>query len=54
MSRDADWFDNEDEALRRCWHPVAEVEALDGDGPHPVRLLGDDYASSGPTADPGH
>ncbi len=41
MSR---WFDNENRGLRQFWQPVARIEDLAGDGPHPVRLLGDDYA----------
>ncbi|MDY7104290.1 MAG: aromatic ring-hydroxylating dioxygenase subunit alpha [Actinomycetota bacterium] len=38
------WFGNTHPALRACWHPIAEVAALDGDGPHPVRLLGESWA----------
>lgn len=38
------WFDNEHPSLAACWHPVAEVDALDGPGPHAVRLLGRDLA----------
>lgn len=38
------WFDNENVGLRQFWHPVARISDLDGDGPHPVRLLGNDYA----------
>jgi vanillate O-demethylase monooxygenase subunit len=30
--------------MRQFWHPVAAVAELDGDGPHAIRLLGDDYA----------
>lgn len=40
---DLRWFTNTDAALRRCWHPVAALDALDGDGPHRVRLLGEDH-----------
>ncbi len=39
----ARWFTNTNPALRRFWHPVAAVVELDGPGPHPVRLLGDDW-----------
>lgn len=39
----AKWFDNQNGGLRRFWHPVAIVAELDGDGPHPVRLQGEDY-----------
>lgn len=42
-SSDHTWFGNDHPALRRVWHPVAEVDELDGPGPHPIRLLGDDY-----------
>ncbi len=38
------WFGNEHPSLRRCWHPIGRVDAVDGAGPFPVRLLGDDYA----------
>ena len=38
---DAVWFDNEHPALRRCWHPVARVAELGGDGPLAVELLGE-------------
>lgn len=38
------WFGNDHPSLRRAWHPVAEVGELVGSGPHPIRLLGDDYA----------
>ncbi len=38
------WFDNEHPSLRRCWHPIADLRDLEGPGPHPVRLLGDDWA----------
>lgn len=37
------WFTNENTGLRFFWHPVASVSELDGDGPHPIRLLGRDY-----------
>lgn len=37
------WFGNDHPALRRCWHPVARIAELHGDGPHPVRLLGDGW-----------
>ena len=37
------WFDNEHPGLRRFWHPVAATGDIDGDGPHPVRLLGEDF-----------
>ena len=37
------WFTNTNPGLRRFWHPVAAVEQLDGPGPHPVRLLGEDW-----------
>ncbi len=37
------WFTNENPGLRYFWHPVASVDDLDGDGPHPIRLLGGDY-----------
>ena len=37
------WFGNDHPALRRCWHPVCRVADLDGDGPHPVRLLGSSW-----------
>lgn len=36
------WFDNEHPGLRQFWHPVAAIDDLDGDGPHPIRLLGED------------
>lgn len=39
----AGWLDNEHPALRRGWHPVARVDELAGDGPLPVRLLGEDW-----------
>lgn len=38
------WFGNDHPSLRRVWHPIADVGELDGPGPHPIRLLGDDYA----------
>lgn len=38
------WFDNEHPSLRHCWHPIADLRDLDGPGPHPVRLLGQDWA----------
>ena len=38
------WFDNAHPSLRRCWHPIAVVEELAGEGPHPVRLLGAAWA----------
>lgn len=41
---DERWFGNEHPALRRVWHPIADVGELDGPGPHEVRLLGGDYA----------
>ncbi|MEM9515765.1 MAG: aromatic ring-hydroxylating dioxygenase subunit alpha [Actinomycetota bacterium] len=37
------WFDNEHPSLRRCWHPVARVAELTGDGPHAVELLGEHW-----------
>ncbi len=37
------WFDNLHPGQRRFWHPVAAIRELDGRGPHPIRLLGDDY-----------
>jgi len=40
---DSRWFDNENAGLRHFWQPVAFVDDLDGDGPHPIRLLGQDY-----------
>lgn len=39
-----EWFDNENAGLASFWHPVARLSDLEGDGPHPVRLLGNDYA----------
>jgi len=39
----ARWFDNENPGLRQFWHPIARVADLDGDGPHPARILGEDY-----------
>ena len=41
---DGAWFGNLHPALRHCWHPVGAMDELRGDGPHPVRLLGDDWA----------
>lgn len=38
------WFGNEHQSLRLTWQPIAETAELSGNGPHPVRLLGDDYA----------
>ncbi len=38
------WFDNGHRALRRCFHPVAEVASLDGPGPFEIQLLGDSFA----------
>lgn len=38
------WFGNDHASLRRVWHPIADVGELQGAGPHPVRLLGADYA----------
>ncbi|MDY7100209.1 MAG: Rieske 2Fe-2S domain-containing protein [Actinomycetota bacterium] len=46
MNRDpfaGEWMDNEHPALRRCWHPVARVGDLDGDGPLAVTLLGEHW-----------
>lgn len=40
------WFDNEHPGLRKFWHPVAALTDLVGDGPHPIRLLGDDYVAA--------
>jgi len=37
------WFDNENPGLANFWHPVAAAADLNGDGPHPIRLLGTDY-----------
>lgn len=37
------WFDNENAGLRQFWHPVANVAELTGDGPHAIRLIGNDY-----------
>ncbi len=39
----ARWFTNTNPGLRRFWHPVAALEALDGSGPFSVRLLGEDW-----------
>lgn len=43
-SGDVQWFDNTHRSLRRCYHPVAEVAALDGSGPFEVELLGQSFA----------
>lgn len=43
METTQDWFDNENRGMRQFWHPVAALEELDGDGPHPFRLIGVDY-----------
>ena len=37
------WFDNEDPALRRCWHPVARSSELEDGGPISVELLGEHW-----------
>lgn len=37
------WFDNEHPGLMHFWHPVAVVADIDGDGPHAIRLLGEDF-----------
>jgi len=37
------WFDNTNAGLRQFWHPVANIEELDGDGPHAIRLIGEDF-----------
>ncbi len=37
------WFTNENPGLRHFWHPVATIDDLDGDGPHPIRLIGEDF-----------
>lgn len=42
-AHDTIWFDNLHPALRKCWHPVARVEELEGDGPLAVRLLGEPW-----------
>ena len=38
------WFTNENPGLGQFWHPVARLDDLDGDGPHGIRLLANDYA----------
>ncbi len=40
----SEWFDNEHPALRRCWHPVGEVDEFVGPGPHAVQLVGEHFA----------
>ncbi len=43
------WFDNDNPNLRYFWHPVALVadvggpEHIERKGPHPIRLLGEDF-----------
>lgn len=37
------WFDNEHPAHRQFWHPVASLAEIEGPGPHPVRLLGEQW-----------
>lgn len=37
------WFDNENPGLRHFWHPVAAVDSIAGQGPHPIRILGEDF-----------
>ena len=37
------WFDNENAALRHCWHPVAACSDLPGEGPLAVTLLGEHW-----------
>ena len=40
-SEPATWFDNENQALLRCWHPVARAADLADGAPVAVELLGD-------------
>lgn len=37
------WFDNENPALRRCWHPVARSSEVGDDAPVGVELLGEHW-----------
>lgn len=37
------WFDNENPALRHCWHPVAPASELADGGPISVELLGEQW-----------
>ncbi len=37
------WFDNTHPSLRHCFHPVAEVSALNGPGPFEIELFGQSY-----------
>ena len=43
MAADPVWFDNEHPVLRSCWHPVARVEELVGNGPLAIELLGEHW-----------